>query len=88
MTATESDAMENYLNFGMFNGKKENFVKLRPICAFPVNILPLIMGVTMFWQMHMEPMPTSDDSQNLLTIVQQFATLYRSKVHDEIFQHQ
>ncbi|MDR2432193.1 MAG: membrane protein insertase YidC [Puniceicoccales bacterium] len=33
---------------------------------FPVNILPLIMGVTMFWQMHMAPMPTSDNSQKLM----------------------
>jgi YidC/Oxa1 family membrane protein insertase len=33
MPATESDAMGDYLNFGMFNGKKENFVKLRDFKA-------------------------------------------------------
>ncbi|MDR1528097.1 MAG: membrane protein insertase YidC [Puniceicoccales bacterium] len=36
------------------------------IGRFPVNILPLIMGVTMFWQMHMAPMPASDNSQKLM----------------------
>jgi YidC/Oxa1 family membrane protein insertase len=33
---------------------------------FPVNILPLIMGATMFWQMHMAPNPMSDNSQKLM----------------------
>ncbi|MDR2779093.1 MAG: membrane protein insertase YidC [Puniceicoccales bacterium] len=36
------------------------------IGRFPVNILPLVMGVTMFWQMHMTPVPTSDNSQKLM----------------------
>jgi YidC/Oxa1 family membrane protein insertase len=33
---------------------------------FPVNILPLVMGVTMFWQMQMTPDPTTDNSQKII----------------------
>lgn len=33
---------------------------------FPINLLPIIMGITMFWQMHMTPMPTADKSQKLI----------------------
>ena len=33
------------------------------ISGFPVNILPLIMGVTMFLQMQMTPTPTTDNAQ-------------------------
>jgi YidC/Oxa1 family membrane protein insertase len=33
---------------------------------FPINILPLIMGVTMFWQMHMTPIPAADNSQRMM----------------------
>ncbi|MDR1433344.1 MAG: membrane protein insertase YidC [Puniceicoccales bacterium] len=36
------------------------------IGAFPVNILPLVMGATMLWQMRMAPMPTVDGSQKLM----------------------
>ncbi|MDR1891172.1 MAG: membrane protein insertase YidC [Puniceicoccales bacterium] len=36
------------------------------IGSFPVNILPLVMGATMFWQMHMTPVPASDNSQKLM----------------------
>ncbi|MDR3144607.1 MAG: membrane protein insertase YidC [Puniceicoccales bacterium] len=34
--------------------------------SFPLNILPLVMGVTMFWQMHMMPSPTTDGSQKIM----------------------
>lgn len=33
---------------------------------FQINLLPIIMGITMFWQMHMTPMPTADKSQKLM----------------------
>lgn len=33
------------------------------ISGFPVNILPLIMGVSMFFQMRMMPSPTTDNAQ-------------------------
>jgi YidC/Oxa1 family membrane protein insertase len=33
---------------------------------FPVNILPVIMGITMIWQMHMSPMPATDNSQKFM----------------------
>jgi YidC/Oxa1 family membrane protein insertase len=36
------------------------------IGRFPVNILPVIMGTTMFLQMEMTPIPTADNSQKLI----------------------
>jgi YidC/Oxa1 family membrane protein insertase len=33
---------------------------------FPVNILPIIMGITMFLQMQITPMPTADGAQKLV----------------------
>jgi YidC/Oxa1 family membrane protein insertase len=36
------------------------------IGAFPVNILPLVMCVTMVLQMHMTPMPSVDGSQKMV----------------------
>ncbi len=31
--------------------------------SFPINILPLLMGVTMFFQMRLTPTPTADNAQ-------------------------
>ncbi len=36
------------------------------IGGFPINILPIIMWVTMTWQMHMTPMPSVDGSQKVV----------------------
>ena len=36
------------------------------ICGFPINILPIIMGLTMMLQMHMTPMPSADGSQKMI----------------------
>ena len=36
------------------------------IKSFPINILPIFMGITMFLQMHMTPMPTADNSQRII----------------------
>ncbi len=36
------------------------------ICGFPINILPIIMGLTMTLQMHMTPMPSADGSQKMI----------------------
>jgi YidC/Oxa1 family membrane protein insertase len=36
------------------------------IGIFPLNILPLLMGLTMFWQMHITPMPTTDGMQKMI----------------------
>ncbi|MDE6432334.1 MAG: membrane protein insertase YidC [Opitutales bacterium] len=34
--------------------------------GFPINILPIIMGLTMMLQMHMTPMPSADGSQKMV----------------------
>jgi YidC/Oxa1 family membrane protein insertase len=36
------------------------------IFGFPLNILPLLMGVTMIWQMRVTPTPTMNGHQNLM----------------------
>ncbi|MDR1402009.1 MAG: membrane protein insertase YidC [Puniceicoccales bacterium] len=36
------------------------------IGSFPLNILPLLMAATMFWQMHMTPMPATDGAQKMI----------------------
>lgn len=44
--------------------------------SFPLNIMPLIMGVTMFVQMKMTPSPTGDGSQQAMLLLMPFIFLF------------